>query len=141
MDHDAWLSLPGTYPLYQPHEAGFIKDNDIPLKFLLVHYGEHREEYLSCLRNHPEVAVVSVSSNTNPLGEHRALAHELMREGLENPLIFLHNYKYGKDQLGMLQLDAAADMGALYGCPTRETSHTTTWHTPPSPSSKPGDCA
>ena len=113
MDHDAWLSLPGTYPLYQPHEAGFIKDNDIPLKFLLVHYGEHREEYLSCLRNHPEVAVVSVSSNTNPLGEHRALAHELMREGLENPLIFLHNYKYGKDQLGMLQLDAAADMGAL----------------------------
>ena len=36
-----------------------------------------------------------------------------MREGLENPLIFLHNYKYGKDQLGMLQLDAAADMGAL----------------------------
>ena len=105
--------LPGTVPLFQPDEMGEIDHSNHSLKFLIVEYGKRREEYLECLRKHPEVVVVSVSHHQNPVGEHRALAHELMTQGLGNPMVVRLSYAYGKAQKELLQLEAAADMGPL----------------------------
>ena len=47
----------------------------------------------------------------NRLGEHRALVHQLMTEGLQNPVVFFQHY--AEDNAEDLQIKSAADMGAL----------------------------
>ena len=113
VDHKECPSLPDNFPLFQPGEMGEIDHSNHPVKFLIVEYGKRREEYLECLRKHPEVVVVSVSHHPNPVGEHRALAHELMSQGLGNPMVIRLFLAHGKEEKEMLQLEAAADMGPL----------------------------
>ena len=47
---------------------------------------------------------------SNRLGEYRALAHQLMNEGLKNPLVFFQHY--AETETENLQIKSAADMGA-----------------------------
>ena len=68
-------------------------------------------EVVACLKQHPEAVVVSQSNHPNRVGEHRALAHQLAVEGLQNPVIFFQHY--AEDTAEDLQVKAGADMGAL----------------------------
>lgn len=81
--------------------------------FLVLPYGSCAEEYKACLKANPNVVVVVPSQHQNRLGEQRALVHELMAEGIENPLVFAQAYKHSQQEKADLQLEAAADMGAL----------------------------
>ena len=55
--------------------------------------------------------IVAQSNHPNRLGEYRALAHQLMNEGLKNPLVFFQHY--AETETENLQIKSAADMGAL----------------------------
>lgn len=82
-----------------------------PLKFLFATYATLTDEVIACLKVHPEVVVISQSNHANRLGEHRALVHELMANGIENPVvIFQHYNETNKEDL---QIKSAVDMGAL----------------------------
>lgn len=81
--------------------------------FLVLPYGSWAEEYKACLKANPNVVVVVPSQHQNRLGEQRALVHELMAEDIENPVIFAQAYKHSQQEKADLQLEAAADMGAL----------------------------
>lgn len=81
--------------------------------FLVLPYGSCAEEYKACLKANPNVVVVVPSQHQNRLGEQRALVHELMAEGIENPVVFAQAYKHSQQEKADLQLEAAADMGAL----------------------------
>lgn len=81
--------------------------------FLVLPYGSCAEEYKACLNANPNVVVVVPSQHQNRLGEQRALVHELMTEGIENPVVFAQAYKHSQQEKADLQLEAAADMGAL----------------------------
>lgn len=81
--------------------------------FLVLPYGSCAEEYKACLKVNPNVVVVVPSQHQNRLGEQRALVHELMAEGIENPVVFAQAYKHSQQEKEDLQLEAAADMGAL----------------------------
>ncbi len=81
--------------------------------FLVLPYGSCAEEYKACLKANPSVVVVVPSQHQNRLGEQRALVHELMAEGIENPVVFAQAYKHSQQEKADLQLEAAADMGAL----------------------------
>lgn len=81
--------------------------------FLVLPYGSCAEEYKACLKANPNVVVVVPSQHQNRLGEQRALIHELMTEGIENPVVFAQAYKHSQQEKADLQLEAAADMGAL----------------------------
>lgn len=81
--------------------------------FLVLPYGSCAEEYKACLKANPNVVVVVPSQHQNRLGEQRALIHELMAEGIENPVVFAQAYKHSQQEKADLQLEAAADMGAL----------------------------
>lgn len=81
--------------------------------FLVLPYGSCAEEYKACLKANPNVVVVVPSQHQNRLGEQRALVHELMAEGIENPEVFAQAYKHSQQEKADLQLEAAADMGAL----------------------------
>ncbi len=96
------------FPVTAIHFVGMVK---APVKFLVLQFGTPAEEYLACLKTHPEVVVVSVSNHQNRLGEQRALVHEMMNAGVANPVIFAQMYRLNDKE--EFQLRSAADMGAL----------------------------
>ena len=82
-------------------------------KFLVLPAGLPSEEYLACLKAHPEVVVICVSQHTNRLGEQRAMLHEMMAAGVTNPVVFCQSYQHTPTEKEDFQIEVAADMGAL----------------------------
>ncbi len=113
VDFDSYQAQTNCFPIFPYNAIPLLSVVQAPLKFLVVPYGAPAEEYLSCLKHHPEVVVVSVSAHANPVGEHRALVHEMMCAGLTNPVVFCRAYHHSAEEKGDFQLEAAADMGAL----------------------------
>ena len=66
---------------------------------------------MACLHFHPEVVIVAQSNHPNRLGEFRGIVHQLMVQGLGNPVVFFQLYQ--EAVLEDLQIKSAADMGAL----------------------------
>lgn len=102
-----------VFPIFPYNAIPFLSGVEAPLKFLVLPYGAPSAEYIPCLKAHPEIVVISVSNNVNRLGEQRALVHELMTEGVANPVVFCQMYSHSQEEKGDFQLEAAADMGAL----------------------------
>ena len=115
VDAPAWTGEENTYPVFM----GFGERNYLPLlamcpaklKFLFVTYSQCSEEVLACLKTHPEVVIIHQTNHLHRVGEHRALAHLLMHEGITNPIVYFQHY--AEDSLADLQLRAAADTGVL----------------------------
>ncbi len=101
------------YPIFPAMAMPLLASIDAPIKFLTLQFGTPAEEYLACLRNHPEVVVICVSNHQNRLGEQRALVHEMMNAGVKNPIVFVQMYRHSHAAKSDFQLEAAADMGAL----------------------------
>lgn len=102
------------FPIFPYNAMPYISavPDTVPI-FLVLPYGSCAEEYKACLKANPNVVVVVPSQHQNRLGEQRALVHELMAEDIENPVIFAQAYKHSQQEKADLQLEAAADMGAL----------------------------
>ncbi len=117
IDFDKYTILKGNkeniFPIFPYNAVPFITGVKADIKFLVLPYGAPSEEYIPCLKAHPEVVVVSMSNHQNKLGEQRALLHEFMNEGIQNPVVFCQMYSHNKEEKGLFQLEAAADMGAL----------------------------
>lgn len=113
VDADAWTGEANTYPAFPHNYLMFLAQNKAPLKFLFVTYGALTDEVKACLRLHPEVVVIAQSNHDNRVGEQRAFVHELTDEGITNPVVLFQYYQHEPEQLKALQLEAAADTGAL----------------------------
>lgn len=111
VDADAWDGAEGTYPAFNAKQLMFVAACRSVLKFLFVSYMELTDEVCACLKAFPEIVVVAQSNHPYRTGEFRALAHQLMREGITSPLVFFQHY--AEEALEDFQLKAAADMGAL----------------------------
>ncbi len=99
------------YPIFPVTAMPFVSMVQAKLKFLVLQFGTPADEYLACLKTHPEIVVVCVSNHQNRLGSQRALVHEMMIAGVENPVVFAQMYRL--NDVEEFQLEAAADMGAL----------------------------
>ena len=111
LDADVWQGEKGTWPAFNYSQLPLMGGCTAELKFLFMPYMAQTEEVIACLRLHPEVVIISQSNHPNRLGEHRALVHQLMTEGLKNPVVFFQHYQESNAE--DLQIKAAADMGAL----------------------------
>ena len=111
VDADLWQGQPDCHPAFKADQLFFMAGCTAPLKFLFLTYMGLNEEALACLRHHPEVVLIAQSNHPNRLGEQRALALQLMQEGLKNPVVYFQHY--AEDCLEDFQLKASADMGAL----------------------------
>ena len=99
------------YPIFPVTAMPFVSMVQAKLKFLVLQFGTPADEYLACLKTHPEIVVVCVNNHQNRLGSQRALVHEMMIAGVENPVVFAQMYRLNDAE--EFQLEAAADMGAL----------------------------
>ena len=113
VDFNAYTGAKDTYPIFPYNATPFISSIKADVKFLVLQLGAPSEEYLACLKAHPEVVVIAVSNQQNKLGEQRALTHELWTNGLFNPVVFAQMYRHSAQEKADFQLEAAADMGAL----------------------------
>jgi gcpE protein len=131
IDYNAYIDLAAkgelptenVFPIFPTPAIPFIGTVKSKIKFLVVKYGTPSEELLACLKYHPEVVVVCVSSHQNKLGQQRALVHQMMIAGVENPVVFAQMYQFSSEESNkntnepnakeQFQLSAAADMGAL----------------------------
>ena len=113
VDFNAYTGAKDTYPIFPYNTTPFISSVKADVKFLVLQLGAPSEEYLACLKAHPEVVVIAVSNQQNKLGEQRALTHELWTNGLFNPVVFAQMYRHSALEKADFQLEAAADMGAL----------------------------
>ena len=111
VDADLWQGQADCWPAFKSDQLFFISGCTAPLKFLFVTYMGLNDEVLACLKYHPEVVLIAQSNHPNRLGEQRALALQLMQEGLKNPVVFFQHY--AENNLEGFQLKAATDMGAL----------------------------
>lgn len=111
VDADVWEGKPNTWPAFKGDQMPFVSSCNAALKFLFITYMGVNDEALACLKYHPEIVLVAQSNHPNRLGEQRALVHQLMQEGLSNPVVFFQHY--AEEEKENLQIKAAADMGAL----------------------------
>ena len=111
LDANLWQGEEGTYPAFNHQQLYLLSACQADMKFLFLTYMTLNEEVIACLKYHPEIVIVSQSNHPNRLGEHRALVHQLMQEGLENPIVFFQHY--AENETEDFQIKAAADMGAL----------------------------
>lgn len=102
-----------VFPIFPYNTTPFISQVQADAKFLVLPFGAPSEEYIACLKAHPEVVVVCMSNHQNRLEEQRALVHELSVNGLTNPVVFCQMYRHSEKEKSDFQLEAAADMGAL----------------------------
>ena len=111
IDADIWMGQPNAWPAFKGDQMPFLSSCNASLKFLFITYMGLNDEAIACLKYHPEVVLVSQSNHPNRLGEQRALALQIMKEGLQNPIVFFEHY--AEEEAENLQIKAAADMGAL----------------------------
>lgn len=111
VDADVWDGRPHTFPAFQTNQLMFLSGCRSERIFLFSTYLSLNEEVVACLRRFPNVVVIAQSNHANRTGEHRALAHQLMNEGLTHPVVFFQPYAEAVKE--DFQLKAAADTGAL----------------------------
>lgn len=103
----------GLYPIFPVSAMPFISMVKAEIKFLVLQFGTPTEEYLACLKYNPNVVVICISNHQNRLGDQRALVHEMMNAGVQNPVVFSQMYEHSQIEKSDFQLEAASDMGAL----------------------------
>ena len=113
IDADMYQGEENTYPAFPYNQLPLVSTINAPLKFLFLPFGAPSDEYLACLKQHPEIVVISQSNHQNRLGEQRALIHELMGNRLLNPVVIFQHYQHSQEEKSDFQLEAAADMGPL----------------------------
>lgn len=111
LDADVWMGEANTWPAFKGDQLPFLSSCNTSLKFFFITYMGLNDEAIACLKYHPEVVLIAQSNHPNRLGEHRALVHQLMQEGLKNPVVFFQHY--AEDEAEDFQIKSAADMGAL----------------------------
>ena len=111
VDYNSYRGQQNTYPIFPAMAMPFIAAVKAEVKFLVLQFGTPTDEYVACLKAHPEVVVIAVSNHQNKVGEQRALVHEMMVNGLYNPVVMAQMYRL--NDKSDFQLYASADMGPL----------------------------
>lgn len=109
--HNNGIEQSNAWPAFKGDQLPFLGSCNASLKFLFITYMGLNDEAVACLKYHPEVVLISQSNHPNRLGEQRALVHQMMQEGLKNPVVFFEHY--AENEAENLQIKSAADMGAL----------------------------
>ncbi|MBR5203995.1 MAG: 4-hydroxy-3-methylbut-2-en-1-yl diphosphate synthase [Bacteroidaceae bacterium] len=100
-----------VYPAFNYQQMLLLHHTKADLKFLFLPYMALNREVIAALKVHPEVVIIAQSNHINRLGEFRGMLHEMMDEGLKNPVVFFQFYQ--EEEAENLQIKSAADMGAL----------------------------
>ena len=74
-------------------------------------YSQLTEKAIEFIKLHKNIIILAYSTNINVVGELRAIAHTLTRNGCDNPVVLM--MQYAEDDKEALQIKCGADLGAL----------------------------
>ena len=69
VDYSEYHGEKHTYPIFPAMAMPFIGSMKSDIKFLVLQFGTPTEEYVACLKAHPEIVVVCMSNHQNRVGE------------------------------------------------------------------------
>lgn len=101
-----------VYPIYTLAAADELAKDTSEAKFLQLSYADLNDTTLKLLKSDSQIVVLLQSNHQNPVGEMRAFFHTLMNHDISTPVILCRQYNVS--QLSELQINAAADLGALF---------------------------
>ena len=82
-------------------------------KVMRLEYEQLTHEVIEQLKNEPDTIIIAETHHVNPVGHIRALAHALMLNNIQNPMIVHLEYEHNLKTIEEHQLEAAADAGPL----------------------------
>lgn len=118
LDYPVWKEhkyIQNAYPVFASFNESFkaaeVDSCQADIKFLFVNYIAMTSHVVDLIRRNPDIVVISQSNHVNRLGEHRAVAHTLMAEKINNPLLIFQHYN--ETNADSLRIKAAVDCGVL----------------------------
>lgn len=100
------------FPIYTASSIQELKQDDAAAKFLKLTYADLNLTIIDLLKSDTSIVVLLSSTHQNWVGEMRAFFHTLMNHQILTPVILCHTYAVA--ELSELQINAAADLGALF---------------------------
>ena len=97
-------------PVIDIEDIATYNNSTEPLLLKLC-YPQLSESVIEFISTHKNVAVLAYSNHINMVGELRAVAHTLTRNGCNNPVVLM--LQYAENDKEALQIKSGADLGAL----------------------------
>jgi (E)-4-hydroxy-3-methylbut-2-enyl-diphosphate synthase len=104
--------LPNVYPLATDAEFIFYGTKNKGLNFVILSNAEFTDKFIDKLKEHSKNVVLIVETfNSNGVVDQRAFFYQLMKEGINVPVII--NRNYSEDNILSLQIKSSCDIGML----------------------------
>lgn len=111
IDFSHYKPAPNQFPLFSTHEINKIEDCNASIKFLSIQLSDYNKTIQHILNEDKSIVLILSSTHSNPVGEQRALFHQLINDKISAPVILRNEYNESSEE--DLQLKAGADFGAL----------------------------
>lgn len=111
VDYDVWKDKANVYPLFNASNYNQISSSSARAKFLEIEYKDLNEDIINLLKNRKNIVLIAKSNHVNSVGEHRAIAHRLLINKIETPIIIKR--EYSENLVEDLQIKAAIDLGTI----------------------------
>lgn len=111
VDYEVWKDKANVYPLFNISNYNQISSCSAVAKFIEIEYKDLNEDILSLLKSRKDIVLIAKSNHINSVGEHRAIAHSLLINKIETPVIFKR--EYAENFVEDLQIKAAIDLGTI----------------------------
>lgn len=100
-----------TFSVYDVDKLNDLFSDSSSIRFLRLSLAQLSEELIKTLKSQKNIVVLLHTNHENGVGEQRAFFHALLNAGCEVPVIICR--KYNENDLQLLQIKAAADLGVL----------------------------
>ena len=111
IDFSHYKPAKNQYPLFSIYEIDKIENCNAPIKFLSIQLSDYNGTIQHILNEDKNIVLILNSTHSNPVGEQRALFHQLINDKINAPIILRNEYNESSEE--DLQLKAGADFGAL----------------------------
>jgi (E)-4-hydroxy-3-methylbut-2-enyl-diphosphate synthase len=103
--------LPNVFPLATDAEFNFYGSKSDNLNFVILSLAELTDIFIDNLNASKNVVLIVETFNSNGVAEQRAFFYNLLKQGINVPLII--NRNYCEEEILSLQLKSACDIGLL----------------------------
>lgn len=113
-DYTYWKELENksdSFPLFIPHEYLAAERKSYRINFVSLNIHDITEELLEAVSNDKFCVLVLNTDNTHAMAEERRVFIELMKNGIDVPVIIKRSYTNLNDEY--LTINSATDMGAM----------------------------
>lgn len=112
VDENVWSEGKNRYPCFHAGQTDRAAACCSPLKFIRLSGDELTEPTIGYLKRDRSAVLILTTAHVNGVGHQRAAIHKLITAGCDVPVLL--SREYAEEDKESLQLESAADLGALF---------------------------